>query len=364
MRIIIDVGHPSDVHLFRYFYEEMSRKNHQILFTARDKEVTICLLDAYKLNYIAYGKPFKSRLGKLFGILKFDFQLFKLARNFKPELFFSHGSFYASHVAFIMRKPFITFEDTGNLEQILLYRFFSDVILTPATFFRNLGRKQLRFKGTKELAYLHPNNFVPDKNVLAEIGVKPGERFVLLRFVGWNASHDFGHKGISFPNKLRIIQELSKIARVFISSESDLPENIVHLKIRIAPEKIHSVMYYADLLYGESATMASECAIIGTPAIFVNNARISYTRDQESRYDMIYNFTESTDDQERSIEKAMELMAVPDLKRIWRRKCLKLIHENIDLTAFMVWFIENYPTSVSTLKENPNYQDCFIKVDV
>jgi predicted glycosyltransferase len=180
MRILIDVGHPSDVHLFKNFYEKMSQKNHQILFTARDKEVTIDLLDAYNLNYIANGKPFKSRVGKLLGILKFDFQLFLIARKFKPDLFFTHGSFYASHVAFLMRKPFITFEDTGNLEQILLYKFFADYILTPDTFVRNLGKKHLRFKGTKELAYLHPNNFVPDEKVLDEIGIKHGERFVLL----------------------------------------------------------------------------------------------------------------------------------------------------------------------------------------
>lgn len=360
MRILIDVGHPSDVHLFRLFYEEMVKRDHQILFTARDKEVTIGLLDAFRLNYIPYGKPFKSRIGKLLGILKFDFHLYRLARRFKPDLFFSHGSFYSSHVAFLMRKPFITFEDTGNLEQILLYKFFADVILTPDTFVRNLGKKHLRFKGTKELAYLHPNNFVPDKNVLNEIGIKPGERFVLLRFVGWNASHDFGHNGITYANKLRIIKEVSKIARVFISSESKLPEEIAHLQIKISPEKILSVMYYADLLYGESATMASECAIMGTPAIFVNNADISYTKEQEKGYDLIYNYTESTVDQEKSIEKALSLLAMPDLKNVWRTKSLKLIHEKIDLTAFMIWFIEQYPDSASTMRNKPSFQDTFI----
>ncbi|MEI6750652.1 MAG: DUF354 domain-containing protein [Bacteroidota bacterium] len=360
MRILIDVGHPSDVHLFRLFYEEMLKRNHQILFTARDKEVTIGLLDAFKLNYISYGKPFKSRIGKLLGILKFDLHLYRLARRFKPDLFFSHGSFYSSHVAFLMRKPFITFEDTGNLEQILLYKFFADVILTPDTFVRNLGKKHLKFKGTKELAYLHPNNFVPDMSVLDEIGIKPGERIVLLRFVGWNASHDFGHNGITYANKLRIIKEASKQARVFISSESKLPEDIAHLQIKIAPEKILSVMYYADLLYGESATMASECAIMGTPAIFVNNANISYTKEQEKKYDLIYNFTESAEDQEKSIEKALALLAMPDLKNAWRTKSLKLIHEKIDLTAFMIWFIEQYPDSSAILHKNPLFQDKFI----
>ena len=95
MRILIDVGHPSDVHLFRLFYEEMQKRNHQILFTARDKEVTIGLLDAFKLNYISYGKPFKSRIGKLLGIVKFDFHLYRLAKSFKPDLFFNSFSIFS-----------------------------------------------------------------------------------------------------------------------------------------------------------------------------------------------------------------------------------------------------------------------------
>ena len=32
-------------------------------------------------------------------------------------------------------------------------------------------------------------------------------------------------------------------------------------------------MYYADLFVGESATMASEYAVLGTPAIFVSTSR-------------------------------------------------------------------------------------------
>lgn len=359
MRIIIDVGHPSDVHLFRYFSLEMLKRNHLILFTARDKDVTIRLLKAFSLNYIPYGRHYKSRVGKLFGILKFDFILFRIARQFKPDLFLSHGSFYASHVAAIMRKPFITFEDTGNLEQILLYKFFSDVILTPNSFAGNLGNKQIRFKGTKELAYLHPDKFVPNKEVLEKLGLKHGEKYVLLRFVAWTASHDFGHKGISNSNKLKFINEIASVARVFISSEYDLPDEIVQLQVKIAPEEILSVLYYADLLFGESATMASESAIMGTPAIFINDANISYTQEQEKRYDLVYNFTESEVDQERSIMKALELLQIQDLKLTWRAKSKRLIQQSINLTSFLVWFIENYPASFKIMKENPDYQERF-----
>lgn len=356
MRVLIDVCHPSDVHLFKNFYKIMLANGHTIKFTARHKEVSFHLLYKMNLPYSAYGKSYKSTLGKIIGLFISDFRLYRIANKFKPDIALSHGSFYLSHAAFLLKIPHITFEDTGNIEQILLYKYFSKVILTPESFVRDLGKKQIRFKGTKELAYLHPNNFAPDKDVLNDIGVKPGERFVILRFVGWNASHDFGHNGLTYSNKLRIIMEISKTARVFISSESPLPEELVHLGIKIAPEKILSVMYYADLLFGESATMASECALLGTPAIFVNNARISYTLEQEEKYNLIYNFSESDSDQEKSIQKAIELMQLPNLKSEWKLKQIAMMKDQIDLTSFMVWFIENYPESKRIMKEYPDYQ--------
>lgn len=360
MRVLIDVGHPSDVHLFRNFSKEFINKGHDVLFTARNKEVTYQLLNSFGLNYIPYGNPYKSIIGKVWGMVKFEYSLFRMSRKFKPDIFFCHGSFYAAHVAFLLRKPFITFEDTGNMEQIMLFKPFSDVILTPDTFSKDFGNKHIRFQGTKELAYLHPNQYKPYPGVLNEIGLKEGEKFIILRFVAWNASHDIGHRGISYKNKVIIINELSRYAKIFISSEAELPEDMAHLKLNIPPEKIIDLMYYADLFYGESATMASECALLGTPAIFVNNAKISYTKEQETKYDLVYNFSESEEDQEKSIQKAKELIKKTDLKASWKEKNKKMLSEQIDLTSFMVWFIENYPDSEKIMKENPEYQDRFM----
>lgn len=33
-----------------------------------------------------------------------------------------------------------------------------------------------------------------------------------------------------------------------------------------------------------------------------------------------------------------------------------MLQDKIDVTAFMVWFIENYPKSVEIIKDNPKYQ--------
>jgi predicted glycosyltransferase len=102
--------------------------------------------------------------------------------------------------------------------------------------------------------------------------------------------------------------------------------------------------------------MAAECGLIGTPAIFVNNSIISYTKELERRYDLVYNYSESLNDQESSISKAIELIEKPNLKSIWMNKSNAMMSNQINLTAMMVWFIENYPKSFFEYKKNPLIQ--------
>lgn len=54
----------------------------------------------------------------------------------------------------------------------------------------DLGPRQERLDTYKELFYLHPSVFTPDKQVLRDCGFNPDEKYILVRFVAWNASHD------------------------------------------------------------------------------------------------------------------------------------------------------------------------------
>lgn len=56
MRILIDIGHPAHVHLFKNFAHEMQNKGHKVLFTLRDKEFEIELLKSEGLDYVSFGK--------------------------------------------------------------------------------------------------------------------------------------------------------------------------------------------------------------------------------------------------------------------------------------------------------------------
>ena len=98
----------------------------------------------------------------------------------------------------LARVPSLVFDDTehAKIEHALLDPFAS-TICTPSCYRGNLGSKQVRYDGNHALAYLHPNYFTPDPAVLAEMGLKPDDPYIIVRFVSWDASHDVGQQGIS-----------------------------------------------------------------------------------------------------------------------------------------------------------------------
>jgi len=343
MKIFIDIGHPAHVHYFRNFIKIMEDKGHEFFICARDKEVTHSLLNSYGFKYSSRGKGRKGLIGKLFHITEADYRIFKLARIFKPDIFLSFGSAYAAHVSKLVHKPHIAFDDTEHAKyEHLMYVPFTNVILTPKCFHKNLGDKQIFFDGYMELCYLHPNYYTPDASILNLLGINKEEKFVIIRFVSWSASHDVGHAGLSIEMKHKAVKELSKHAKIFISSEGELPEDLKQYQIKIPVEKMHDALYYASMYFGDGGTMASESAVLGTPAILVSSSTTGYLTEEEETYDLIYRFTGQIESQQKALDKALTLIIMKDLKMLWREKSAKLLRDKIDVTAYMVNFIQDF----------------------
>lgn len=354
MRILIDIGHPAHVHYFKNFIRIMNKRGHSFLIIARDKEITYYLLDALKINYFKRGKGRTSILGKIFYIMEGDYKIFKPANKFRPDISINFSSPYAAHVSKILRIPCINFVDTEHAKfQHLMSVPFTDVIVTPKNFRKYFGKKQIYFDGTMDLCYLHPNYFQPDDTIISELGLSSGEKFIFIRFVAWKASHDGGEIGINYNDKVKLIKELSKYFKIFLSSEDDLPHELLKYKINIRYEEVHNVLYYASLYIGESTSMATEAATIGTPAICVNSSANYFGVFDDF---IKYNLIEIMNNNDKVIRRAIEILNIPDYKNIIKPKLLLYLKNKIDVTAFMVWFVENYPESFRIMKENPDYQ--------
>jgi predicted glycosyltransferase len=353
MKIIVDINHPAHVHYFKNFIWEMERKGHEILITATEKDITYHLLNNYGFDYINMGRYGDSLIRKLMNIPVMDLKMYRAVKSFKPDIFLGFGSIRAAHVSKLLRKPGIAFDDDEY--SYPYYHRFVDAICGFSGFKKD-EKKIVKVNGYKELAYLHPNWFYPNFKVRNELGVSKEEDFILLRFVGWKAYHDVGRSGFDLEKKRKLIKELEKYSSVFVSSEVSLPKELEKYRLPISPEKIHNFLYCARLLICDSQTMTTEAGVLGTPVIrcnsFVGENDMGNFIELEQKYGLIFNFN----DPDKAINKAIELIQKPYLKEEWKKKRENLLKDKIDVTAFMVWFIENYPESFKEMKENPEIQ--------
>ncbi|GJM29967.1 MAG: hypothetical protein DHS20C17_26020 [Cyclobacteriaceae bacterium] len=353
MRILIDINHPAHVHYSKHIIKDLLQRNHEIIVTARNRDPNFELLESENIQFIDRGKGSNSMLGKALYFIRGNYEILKASLKHKPDLFLCFMSPYAAQVSRILGKPCVVVDDTehAKLHDRFTYPFCS-TILTPYSFYRDLGRKQIRFKSNLELNYLHPNRFRPDPGIFDSLGIDRSQPYVVMRLVGWGGHHDVGHNGISESAQKQIVEKLSERYKVFISSENPLPEHFEAYRMPLPPHQIHHLLAFASLFVGESGTMANESVVLGTPVIYVNSLPLmGYLREAEA-CNLLFHF--KNDDG--LMLKVGELMEYGDIKSAFSDSHKKLLNNKIDGSGFMSWFLENYPDSIAIMDQDPDFQ--------
>jgi len=353
MNILIDIGHPAHVHLLKHFIWEMKEKGHKIIVTVRDIPAAKRLLEIYNIDYILFGRKSFSLIGKAFKQLRYDKLILNLVKKHNIEIGIGSSLTVAQVSRFSKMKSFILDDDDAEV-QPLFTKFAhpcSDYLISPDVLnFERKKKNHITYPGYHELAYLHPNRFAPDKAVLKESGINEGDVFFVLRFNAFKAHHDFRIKGISNENKHKLINQLKDKGKVFITTEDEIDSEFKEYQLKISPDKIHSLLYYAKMFIGDSQTMTSEAAVLGTPSFRCNSfaGRISYLNEEEYKYGLTFGFRpEEFDFMVRLIK---QYLNIPDLKEVWAEKRKKLLSDKIDVSSFFVRLISDYPQSVNNCK--------------
>ncbi len=357
MKILIDINHPAHVHLFRNVYTMLVEHRNEVLVVVKEIPSAMKLLDLYGIPYINIGKKDDNIMKKGMDQLVYDKRLLKIVHEHHFDIGLG-SSINIPHVSKLSKMKSIILDDDDDEVEPLFTQFghpFADTILSPVDTPRK-SKKTIYVNAYHELAYLHPNRFQPDSSVLQDVGVKMGDSYFILRFNAFKAHHDVGVVGLTIENKRRLVHYLESKGKVFITTERDIDDEFKPYQLKVSPEKAHSLMYYATMLVGDSQTMTSEAAVLGTPAIRCNTfvGRIHYLEEEEHKYGLTYGFR--PDDAEKMFEKIEELLAVPNLKEEWQIRRQKMLSEKIDYTQFLIWFVENYPESRKVMKVDPDYQ--------
>jgi len=345
LKILVDITHPAHVHFFKQAIRDWQARGHQVIITSRDKDLTLRLLDRYGFHHTMLSQAHKGIVGLGAEMLERGRGLWKIVQDERPMVLTGIGGTFIAPIGKLTGTPVVVFTDTEHATVSNAIAFpLADAICTPTCYKGDLGKKQVRYRGYQELAYLHPKYFKADPAVLNALNLTLQDRFAILRFVSWNASHDIGHIGFTVEQKMHLIYELEQEGQVLVSVEGSLPEELERYRLSVAPEKIHDLLYYASLYVGEGATMATEAGLLGTPSVYVSSLVGTMGNYEElARHGLVEAYRES----HRGMKRAIVLMRDMNAKRERQEAHRRMLREVIDVTAWMVDFVEQYVQAIS-----------------
>ncbi len=376
MKVLVYMGHPAHFYLYKNVITQLRNDEHQVEILIKRKDILQSLLDNQGWEYhniLQEGRK-NSKLGMLIGMLKRAWRQNKFCAQYKPDIL-TGTSVENSYIGKLRHIPVINCNE-DDAAVVPLYAKLSypwaDAILNPIVC--NSGKwdsKAIKYPSYQELAYLHPNHFSPDMEIVRGYGIDVDKPYFVMRFASLHAHHDNGIKGINTEVAQRLIDILSPHGRIYITSERPLEPQFEQYRIHINPLDMHHVMAFASLYIGDSQTMAAEAGVLGVPFVRFNDfvGRIGYLRELEDVYKLGYGIhaTPLAADspirrndgsaQPSGVEALYErveqlvVMLAEERRTTFLARREKMLSEKIDCAKFLTWFIENYPKSVEETKK-------------
>ena len=358
--IVIYLGHPAQFHFFKNIIRNLQKDEYQVTILLKTKDILEQLVEEAGFDYVNIQE--NVRKNTLFSIAKASlartYQVFKIARKFKADMILGGDASVAQASKLLNIKGItITEDDFDIIVKMANITFpFADSIVVPSVC--RVGKwkeKKIGYYGYMKLAYLHPSHFTPDRTIAQKYISE--EKYCIVRLAQLTAFHDVGIGGLNVELVLNIIAISKKYGyHVYISSESELDERLKKYQLKIRHTDIHHVMSYASLLISDSQSMSVEAAMQGVPSLRFSDfaGKISVLEELEHVYGLTYGI--KTNDSQKLCDKTKELLSTENIREEYQKRRQRMLDEKIDVTAFFVWFIENYPESKKIIKENPNYQ--------
>jgi uncharacterized protein len=314
--ILFELAHPKHYLQFRQPMRLLAG-DFDVQIAARDKDVLLRLLEEHGERFATFTPNLPGLRRKVLGIPRVLTDYASVLRRFRPDLIVSRSSPYAAVLGrFFGARTVVCLDSEGVALNEKVVAPLSSYVISSGSYESDYGAKHHRVSGLFETGYLHPAYFTPGADILEAIGVAPGERFALFRFVSWSANHDIGKRGIGDAEKVALTRAIGGRMKVFISGESALPEELEFLRLRIPASRMHDVLAFASLYVGDSQTMATEAALLGTPAVrcnsFAGAGDFSNFRNLELKHDLLRSYAEFADALRRAEELADDLHAKSD----------------------------------------------------
>jgi predicted glycosyltransferase len=314
----------------------MIGRGHEVLVTAREKDVAVDLLTEYAIPHEVLSVQ-RTGVGLAGELVARTGRLVRIARRERPTVLTGIMGPSIALAGKLLRIPSVVFYDTEFATRTNRFVYpLASRVCTPDSYATEVRGNHVSYPGYHELAYLHPDRFTPDRSRLEAFGLEPGQRYSVVRFVSWEASHDAGEVALTPAQKRSIVDALATRGPVLVSSEGPLPDDLADRALTGPVTDVHHLLAFADVVVGESATMSSEAAVLGTPAVFIATTGRGYTDDQEKRYGLVRWFRpQHFNEALRAITEGANRAAE------WRGEArTRLLSDKIDVTQWMVQLFE------------------------
>lgn len=361
MKILFYFGHPAQYLFLREAIRNLIRSGEfNVIILIKTKDVLEDIIKADGLEYrnILTKQRGLSKLSVLFSFFKRLLVLLPILIKERPKLLISTDAPTAILGKILrIKRITITEDDYDIIKNLakLTYPYTSTILCPSVCKVGKYEKKKIGYNGYMKLGYLHPNVFSPNYDIFEKYNII--EKFVLIRLARLTAHHDFGASGMtdSLLSEVMTICENNNY-RVLISSEASINEDHKSKLLNIAPSDMHHVLSQASLLISDSQSMSVEAAMLGVPSLRFSSfaGKISVLEELEHKYNLTYGISPSNP--QLLLNKTKELLSQNDLKKIFALRKEIMLKDKIDVTAFLTWFLSNYPQSAAMIYADPTIQ--------
>ena len=291
MRFLFDILHPAHVHVLRHPRELLLEAGHDVVVTARDKDVAGDLLQGFDIPHTVLSSRAVGTAGLAKELVLRTAALRKIVRAEKIDALVGLMGPSIAPIGRLLGVPSFVLYDTevATRTNRWVYPMATEVI-TPACYQTPVRGNHVTYNGYHELAYLHPNRFIPDASKLSLFGLGLEVPYIFVRLPSLVSSHDGSEHSVPTHAWLEWFRRVETTFRVVVSSEAPLPPALDRYRLEGPVTEVHHVLAHASGLIGESATMAAEAAVLATPAVFIGATTRGYVDDIEQRYGLIRRF--------------------------------------------------------------------------